>query len=59
LIQYKGSVTQCNSVMMSTGGETALRGEREGTSVVGLIQILLGQEMKKIYTIDLAGINER
>jgi hypothetical protein len=38
-------------------GESRHRGEREETMTVGLTQILLGQKIKKIHTVDSADTN--
>jgi hypothetical protein len=44
---------------MSTGGEAALRREKEEMMSVGLTRILLDQKIKKIHIVDSIGINGR
>jgi hypothetical protein len=43
-------------VMSARGGAT-LGGVREEATPVGLKQILVGQKIKKIHTVDLAALN--
>jgi hypothetical protein len=47
----------CNDVGQSRG--STREGKREETMLVGLTRILLGQKMKKIHAVNLAGTNRR
>jgi hypothetical protein len=55
---HKRSVTRRNGVTTSAGGEATSERKREETTLIGLVQILLGRKIKKIYAFDSGTINE-